>query len=130
MHAVLFTVSEVERARPISCVRTNANTTNRNDRRSSEFIRSYTGNFQNNTPIYDAQTEWQLDSMLITSTDAATLNQFIQQARMATTNQIVLVTAPEKEGVVNPTADEIKEIMARVSAAEWRVYAKRASSVR
>ncbi|MDY3979908.1 MAG: insulinase family protein [Tidjanibacter sp.] len=119
-----FTVSEVERAKANILRQNQRKYDNRNDRRSSEFIRSYTGNFQNNTPIYDAQTEWQLDSMLITSTDAATLNQFIQQARMATTNQIVLVTAPEKEGVVNPTADEIKEIMARVSAAELEGYAE------
>src|SRR5699024_8388260 len=46
------------------------------------------------------------------------LNQFVQQMRLTPTNQVVIVMAPEKEGTVIPTAEQIEETIAKVHAAE------------
>lgn len=118
-----FTQSELERA-AAKILRANQQAyDNRNDRRSNEFVPRYTRNFYKNTPLYDAETEWQLDSMIITSIDLATLNSFAQQARLGQTNQIVLVSAPEKEGVAVPTEAEIAAIISKVNAAELQANA-------
>ena len=113
-----FTVSEFERAQA-KIMRSNQQAYDRrNDRRHSEFVSRYTNNFANNKPIYSAEYEWQLDSTLISSLDIATLNQFAQQARFTPTNQVVLISQPEKEGLVVPTVEEVQAIIAKVNAAE------------
>ena len=113
-----FTVSEFERAQA-KIMRSNQQAYDRrNDRRHGEFVRRYTENFANNEPIYSAEFEWQLDSTLISSLDIATLNQFAQQMRFTPTNQVVLISQPEKEGLAVPTVEEVQAIIAKVNAAE------------
>ena len=113
-----FTPSEFERAQTNILRRNQQAYDRRNDRRHSEFVRRYTNNFSNNTPIYSAEYEWQLDSTLISTLDLATLNQFAQQARFTPTNQVVLINQPEKEGLAVPTVEEVQAIIAKVNAAE------------
>ena len=113
-----FTQSEFERAQTNLLRRGQSAYDRRNDRRHGQFVRQYTENFSNNTPIYSAEQEWQIDSMLISSIDVATVNGFAQQARLVPQNMVVLLTVPTKEGLVNPTDDEIKAVLAKVSAAE------------
>ena len=69
----------------------------------------------------DAETEWQLDSMLIKALNVEAVNAFAQQA-IYPNNQVIVITAPEKEGVVNPTAEEILAIRDKVAAAEIEAY--------
>lgn len=117
-----FTPSEFERAQTNILRRTQSAYDRRNDRRSGEFMSLYTSNFRRNTPIYDAEFEWTLDSTLISSLDLNTLNQFIQQARFLPINQVVLMSLPEKEGAVVPTVEQVEEIIARVNASELQPY--------
>ena len=76
-----FTPSEFERAQTNILRRNQQAYDRRNDRRNGEFVGRYTSNFRRNTPIYDAETEWQLDSVLISSLDLMTLNQYAQQMK-------------------------------------------------
>ncbi len=113
-----FTQGELDRAvtNLMNSLQTAYN--NRNDRMSAEFIDRYTSNFQNNTPIYDAEFEWQIDSALITTIDLPTVNMFAQQLRLTDANQLILVSLPEKEGVAWPSEAEVLEVLARVKASE------------
>lgn len=113
-----FTQGELDRAitNLMSSMQTQYN--NRNDRMSSSFISRYTSNFQNNTPLYDAETEWQLDSMILSSVDLMTVNQFVQQMRLTPNNQTILISQPEKESLPYPTNEEIKAVVAKVMASE------------
>ena len=95
--------------------------TNRNDRRNAEFVQTYLDNFQQNRPMPDAKTEWQLDSMLIKALNVEAVNAFAQQA-IYPNNQVIVITAPEKEGVENPTTEEILAIRDKVAAAEIEAY--------
>ncbi len=117
-----FTPSEFERAQTNILRRNQQAYDRRNDRRSSEFMNRYTSNFRRNTPIYDAEFEWQLDSTLISTLDLNTLNQFVQQGRFLPVNQVVLISQPEKEGLAVPTVEEVEAIMAAVNAAELTPY--------
>ena len=116
-----FTQGEFERAQNDLMRRAERSYTNRNDRRNAEFVQTYLDNYQQNTPMPDAETEWQLDSMLIKALNVEAVNAFAQQA-IYPNNQVIVITAPEKEGVVNPTAEEILAIRDKVAAAEIEAY--------
>jgi len=93
----------------------------RNDRRNAEFVQTYLDNFQQNRPMPDAKTEWQLDSVMIKALNVEAVNAFAQQA-IYPNNQVIVITAPEKEGVENPTTEEILAIRDKVAAAEIEAY--------
>ena len=63
----------------------------------------------------------QLDSMLIKALNVEAVNAFAQQA-IYPNNQVIVITAPEKEGVENPTTEEILAIRDKVAAAEIEAY--------
>ncbi len=117
-----FTPGEFERAQNDlmrSCERAY---NNRNDRKNGEYVEIYLDNFRNNSPMPDAKTEWQLDSMLIKHVlNVDVINQLASKL-ITPTNQIVIMNAPEKSGVVNPTEAEVLGIIKKVAAAEIAPY--------
>ena len=118
-----FTPSEFERAQNELLRNAERKYTNRNDRRNGEFIEVYQNNFTDNTAMPDAETEWQIDSMLIMQVPLEAVNQLCGQFISADgKNRVIVVNAPEKEGLVNPTEGEILDIMKRVAAAEITAF--------
>ncbi len=117
-----FTEGEFERAQNDLMRMAEQKYANRNDRRNAEYANVYLENYKKGTPMPDAETEWQLDSMLIKSLDLMTVNAFTQQL-LTPHNQVIYMVAPEKEGVVNPTAEEILAIRAKVINSEIEAYA-------
>ena len=116
-----FTQGEFERAQTNLLRRAERKYTNRNDRTNNEFVRSYLSNFSKNTPIPSAETEWQIDSMLIVSVDLNSVNAVARQL-ITPNNQVITVTVPEKEGIETPTEEEILAIRDKVTAAELQPY--------
>lgn len=116
-----FTQGEFERAQENLMRQVERSYTNRNDRMNAEFVRTALNNYSKNAPMPDAETEWQLDSLLIKSINVDAVNAFAQQT-IYPQNQVIVVTAPEKEGVTNPTEAEILAIRDRVAAAEIAAY--------
>ncbi|WP_418991171.1 M16 family metallopeptidase [Alistipes sp.] len=116
-----FTQSEFERAQDNLMRSAERSYTNRNDRRNEEFVERYLDNFRKNSPMPDARTEWQLDSMLIKSVNVDVVNN-IAQKLITPTNQVIVVTAPAKEGIVNPTEEQLLSIRDKVAAAEIAAY--------
>lgn len=117
-----FTQSEFERAQTNILRRNQQAYDRRNDRRHDEFVGRYTSNFQKGTPIYGAEEEWQIDSMLIANMDLNTINAVAQQERFLPTNHVVLMSQPEKEGLAVPTVEEVEAVIAAVNAAELKPY--------
>ena len=118
-----FTFSEYERAQNELLRSAERKYTNRNDRRNNEFISVYQSNFQRNSPMPDAETEWQIDSMLIMNVPLQVVNQFCSQLIPADgKNRVIVVNAPEKEGLVNPAEGDILDIMKSVAASEIAAF--------
>lgn len=117
-----FTPSEFERAQTNILRRNQQAYDRRNDRRNSEFVGRYTSNFRRGTPIYGAEEEWQIDSMLIANMDLNTVNAVAMQERFLPTNQVILMSQPEKEGLAVPTVEEVEAIIAAVNGAELQPY--------
>ncbi len=118
-----FTQSEFERAQEDLMRRAERQYANRNDRTNGEYVQIYLQNYQKNTPMADAKTQWQLDSLLIKSLNVDAVNQFAQQV-MTPKNQVLVITGPKKEGVVTPTEDEVLAIREKVLASEVEAYAE------
>ncbi|WP_302375033.1 M16 family metallopeptidase [Alistipes timonensis] len=116
-----FTQGEFERAQENLMRQAERTYANRNDRRNGEFVQSYLNNYSKNSPIPDAETEWQLDSMLIKMLNVDAVNAFAAQT-ITPANQVIIVNAPEKEGLTTPTAEELLAIRDKVAAGEVTAY--------
>ena len=110
-----FTAGEFERAKANLMSSGQRQWANRNDRMNSSFIRRYMANYQKNSPIPDADTEWQLDSMLINVISVEMVNARMQEL-FTNSNQVVTVNAPQKEGLENPTEEIIAAILKQIPA--------------
>ena len=116
-----FTQGEFERVQNDLMRRAERNYANRNDRSNGQFVQAYLNNYAKNSPVPDAETEWQLDSMLIKSIGVEVVNQFVSQV-LTPENQVIVVTAPEKEGAAVPTAEEFLAIREKVGNSEIEAY--------
>ena len=117
-----FTEGELERAKDNVMKMQERAYNNRNDRKNGQFVRRYLDAFHKNTAIPDAETEWKLDSTIIAQLPLQAINQTV--ARYITDhNQVLIVNVPKKEGLVNPTEAQLKEVLAKVKAADIAPYA-------
>ncbi len=116
-----YTYGEWERAKENLMKSAERAYANADDRRNGDYVQIYLHNYSKNTPMPDAKTKWQLDSTLISVITVDAVNAFAKQTLMPE-NQVIVITAQEKEGVTVPTQEEILAIRAKVSAAEIAPY--------
>lgn len=86
-------------------------------RKNSEFVYPLLYNFYNNEPYMEPEMELQLVQMVCAQLNAALLNQ-VAASLLTDENMVILYNGPEKAGLVNPTEDEIKAVLAAVKNAE------------
>ena len=118
-----FTVGEFERAKQEMLRWAERQYTNRNDVRNDEYAQRYLDHYAKGTSMMDAETEWQLDQMFLNNLTVDDINQAYAQMVRPNENLVILARAPKKEGVAVPTNDDIKAIIAEVSASEVEPYA-------
>ena len=116
-----FTESEFERARDMLMSRAEQEYANRNDVENESYVNQYVSNFRDNEPAADAETQWQLDSMLIRSIPLEAVNGLVKQLILPS-NRVIIVNAPEKEGLTNPTESELLAVLAKVDGMELAAY--------
>ena len=117
-----FTAGEFERAKQEILRSAERQYTNRNDVKNDEYAQRYLDHYAKGTPMMDAETEWQMDQMLINNINVDVVNQFYSQMVKPNENLVILVRSPKKEGVAVPTEADINAIIAEVSAAEVEPY--------
>ena len=86
-------------------------------RKNAEYVRPLLYNFYDNEPYMDPETELQLAQMVCTQLNAAVLSQVAAQV-ITDENMVILYNGPEKEGLTNPTEQELAEVLAVVKNAE------------
>ncbi len=94
---------------------------NRNDQTNAWYVRRYLDAARKNAPMPDAEAEWQIDSMLIKQLNVDVINQLVKQL-ISDKNQVIIVNAPQKEGVAVPTEEEILAIRSKVAQSEVEAY--------
>ena len=116
-----FTESEFERAQNNLMRYAEQEYANRNDVENERYINAYVDHFRNNEPTPDAETQWQLDSALIKSIPLDAVNSVAKQLITAE-NRVIIVNAPEKAGLTNPTEEELLAVTAAVDGSELQAY--------
>ena len=86
-------------------------------RKNSEFVYPLLYNFYDNKPYMEPEMELQLVQMVCAQLNAAVLSQVAAQL-LTDENIVILYNGPEKAGLVNPTEEEIKSVLAAVKNAE------------
>lgn len=116
-----FTPSEFERVKTNLLSSAEQQYKARNDRRSGDFVQGYISHFSDNYPIPSAEQEWQLDQQVIENMTLEQVNALMKKL-ITPTNQVVIATGPQKEGVTMPTKQQLLDIIARVHAADLQPY--------
>ncbi len=120
-----YTLSEFERAKREFMSYQKRAYDNRKDRYNNSFVQRYIRNFRNNNAIPSAQTEWQLDSLILSQ---ITLDEVNSLTSLIThDNNVVIVNAPQKEGISNPTTSEVSAIIETIRKGEVTPHADESS---
>lgn len=116
-----FTEGEFERAKAQVLRREEQAYNNRNDRMNGQYVNRYLSAFRRNSAFPDAELEWKMDSAIIAQLPLVAINQTFA-SYITDHNNVVIVNAPKKEGVVNPTEAQILEAIAKVKGSEIAPY--------
>ncbi len=118
-----FTQAEFERAQTDLLRSAERQYANRNDVENDTYAERYIDAHRNNYAMPDAETEWQIDSMLISSLSVADVNSAYSSLTAPDKNLVIVLNSIAKEGVEIPTEEQIKAVIAEVSASEIEPYA-------
>lgn len=112
-----FSDSELQRAKSelLSVYETRANKAD--TRKNSEFIRGIINNFFDNTDLMDPKTKLEYVSQLLNQIDAKTINMIASQM-ITDDNLVVVYQAPEKDGIVHPTTEQLGAVIVSVKNAD------------
>ena len=122
-----YTSTELDRAKQ-SMTRSYETMFNEKDKTESKsLVREYVSNFLENEPIPGIEWEYNIAKTLLPSITLAEVNKMISSWITDGQNCVIIVTAPDKEGVSVPTADAIKKIFAGVNATTLTAYTDKVS---
>ena len=112
-----FTDNEVERAKTELLSQYETAMKQAETRKNAQFVNPLIYNFFDNEPFMDPATEYEYADAILQQLSAPLINQGVAEL-IGPENMVVLYTAPEREGMVHPTADEIKAVITGVENAE------------
>ena len=117
-----FTEGEWERAKNnlLSSIESQYNS--RDDKEHDAYAEACISNFREGTPLYDAETEYQLDKQLIEMISCQMINATVQQLYEPTKNAVITVNSPAKEGVAVPTEAELVAVLKEVVASDIKPF--------
>ena len=113
-----FTEGEWERAKNNILSSLESQYNSREDRRHSYFANRYIDNFRMGTPIYDFDTEYQLDKQLVEMISCEMVNATIKQLYEPLKNVVIVANSPVKDGVAIPTEAELVGALKAAVAAD------------
>ena len=112
-----FTEGEVTRAKDNLLQHYEKAVEGASSRKNADFVRPLLNNFFFNEPYMTPEMELQLAQALCSQMNAKVLNQIIPMF-LQETNILILYNGPEKEGLVNPTKEELLQVLAAVKNSE------------
>ena len=117
-----FTEGEWERAKNnlLSSIESQYNS--RDDKKHDAYAEACISNFREGTPLYDAETEYQLDKQLIEMISCQMINATVQKLYEPTKNAVITVNSPAKEGVAVPTEAELVAVLKEVVASDIKPF--------
>ncbi len=118
-----FSDSEIQRAKDEILSRYEKRAEGADSRKNPEFVQPIISNFFNNTPYMDPAVELQLAKAMLAAIPAAAVNQTVAQI-ITDDNMVLLYNGPAKEGLVNPTEEQLLETLEAVKASDIQANAE------
>ena len=112
-----FTDGEVERAKAKIMSHYERAVEAAPTRKNADFVRPLLNAFYHNESYMDPETELQVAQMICSQLNAAVLSQ-IAASMITDENMVVLYNGPEKDGLANPTEEQLAAVIAAVKTAE------------
>lgn len=116
-----FTDAELERAKANLLSGLEQVYNNRDKQQNSTYVEEYVRSFSDNEPIPGIEYEYEMVKRLLPTISADIINGMIAQL-LSDNNNVVTITAPEKEGLVLPTEAEIQAVIKSVRAEDIEGY--------
>ncbi len=113
-----FTEGEFERAKNNILSGLESQYKSSADRKHSDFADMCINNFREGTPLYDAETEYQLDKQLTEMITCEMINAAVKQLYKPMENVVIVANSPQKDGVAIPTEAELVEALKAAVAAD------------
>ena len=112
-----FTAAEFERAKAKIISNSEKEAEAAPSRKNADFVRPLLNSFYHNEPYLEPSFELQLVQQICSMLNVDAINQNLGEL-IKDNNMLVLFNGPEKEGLVNPTSEELGAIIAAVKTAE------------
>ncbi|MCD8293279.1 MAG: insulinase family protein [Prevotellaceae bacterium] len=121
-----FTQGEYDRARAELQRRLESAYNERDKRKNTEYVDDYVRHFLDNEPIPGALNEYELYNEIAPSIPLELVNQYMQES-LGEGNEVLVLFAPEKEGLVLPDEAELLQMLAQSKAEELTPYVDQVS---
>ncbi len=95
---------------------------------SSRIINEYINNFLIKEPIPGIEYEYNMSKLLLPEITLDEVNKMAADL-ITDNNRVVMLGAPKKEGVVNPTEDELKDVINKVKSEKLTAYEDKVSNL-
>lgn len=124
-----FTASEYERSRANYLQHLESAYNERMKTKNIVYAEEYINHFLDNEPIPGIEYEYTTMSQIIPNIPVEAINQAIQQSNLISDkNQAVLIAAPDKEGVVIPTNEEVAALLKGMKDLKVEAYVDKVSN--
>jgi len=117
-----FTASEYERARNEYLSQVESDYNAREKKSSRAYCQEYVRHFIDNEPIMGIENQYALSQQLAPNIPVEVVNQLFSTMVEEGKNLVVVCMLPDKEGVTYPTDEEMKQMLASVSAETIEPY--------
>ena len=118
-----FTSTEYERYKANFMSSIEKAYSNRNKMKNDQFTDQYVDHFISNEPIPSVEQEYQMDKMFVPHIPLEVVNEMARKLINPTdTNFVTLVMMQQKPDAVYPTAQQLKDVVAKVRSAKLTAY--------
>lgn len=122
-----FTESEYVRARAEFLRQLESAYQERDKRRNEQYVDEYVRHFLDNEPIPGVENEYQLYNQLAPAIPVDALNMLMKEL-VKEDNKMIVIMAPEKEGLTLPDETAVKKMLADVKAEKLEAYVDKVSN--
>ena len=122
-----FTESEFERAKADLMKRIENQYDERDKQETDRYFRPILNHFLTNEPLMGIENEYMLLSQILPNLPVEVINQYVPEL-IREDNIVITLTAPEKEGEVLPTKDELLAMFEKANKQEVEPYVETVSN--
>ena len=119
-----FTEAELKRAKALKLNHDERKFRERDDRRNSRFVSACVRNFLDNEPLMVIEDEVELTRRFDREVTLDEVNRAVKEL-ITDQNQVVVMYAPDKEGLVLPTEQQIENVITATQQLQYAPYAEK-----